>query len=313
MVAHGIPSGRELELNWHGDDSFKVKTFAQNLSRISDPQTMLNAAISNILQAIPHADGGVISLSDRQMSRLKVYAACGYGRKAFDVQLLPGKGAGPGIVFETGSARLWQSANECAGLIANLTPDSQEALFMARQGLEPSESVICAPVPARYQPIGSIHLEHCSSAEPFSMPDLALLWALANQLAVSWFSLLLTQRRQRTEEMRKELLEMLHSHPRGLIRDGEVVRLFDRLVDQPAFEEAPDLRGDAAIEPVLTDRELEVLQLVASSKSNRDIARQLCISVKTVQTHRANIMRKLDLHDRTELVRYAIRTGLVAP
>ena len=61
----------------------------------------------------------------------------------------------------------------------------------------------------------------------------------------------------------------------------------------------------------LTDRELEVLTLVAEGLTNRQIALKLNISIKTVQTHRANLMDKLNLHDRTELVRYAIRRGLI--
>lgn len=61
----------------------------------------------------------------------------------------------------------------------------------------------------------------------------------------------------------------------------------------------------------LTERELEVLKLVAEGFTNRQIAFKLNISIKTVQTHRANLMDKLNLHDRTELVRYAIRRGLI--
>ena len=62
----------------------------------------------------------------------------------------------------------------------------------------------------------------------------------------------------------------------------------------------------------LTPREREVLRLVALGASNRAIANDLSISVKTVEAHRANLMAKLDMHDRTELVRYAIRTGLIS-
>jgi DNA-binding NarL/FixJ family response regulator len=62
----------------------------------------------------------------------------------------------------------------------------------------------------------------------------------------------------------------------------------------------------------LTPREREVLRLVARGASNRAIANDLGISVKTVEAHRANLMAKLDMHDRTELVRYAIRTGLIS-
>ncbi len=63
----------------------------------------------------------------------------------------------------------------------------------------------------------------------------------------------------------------------------------------------------------LTEREKEILTLVAEGAANQDIAQRLYISVKTVQTHRAHIMEKLNLHDRTMLVRYAIRKGLIEP
>ncbi len=61
----------------------------------------------------------------------------------------------------------------------------------------------------------------------------------------------------------------------------------------------------------LTDREIEVLKLIAEGRSNQEIADMLCLSVKTVTGHRTNIMEKLDIHSRTELVKYAIRTGLI--
>jgi DNA-binding NarL/FixJ family response regulator len=63
----------------------------------------------------------------------------------------------------------------------------------------------------------------------------------------------------------------------------------------------------------LTDREKEILILVAEGATNQDIAERLSISIKTVQTHRAHIMEKLNLHDRSMLVRYAIRKGLIEP
>jgi two-component system response regulator NreC len=61
----------------------------------------------------------------------------------------------------------------------------------------------------------------------------------------------------------------------------------------------------------LTGREKEILTLIAQGLSNQQIAEKLYISIKTVQTHRAHILEKLGLHDRTELVRYAIRKGLI--
>lgn len=61
----------------------------------------------------------------------------------------------------------------------------------------------------------------------------------------------------------------------------------------------------------LTVREREVLQLVAEGNTSKEIAGLLVISVKTAETHRANIMSKLDIHDTPGLVRYAIRCGMV--
>lgn len=63
----------------------------------------------------------------------------------------------------------------------------------------------------------------------------------------------------------------------------------------------------------LTSREREVLQLVAEGSSNQEIADQLQLSIKTVQSHRAAVMQKLGLKDITHLVRYAVRHGLVNP
>lgn len=62
----------------------------------------------------------------------------------------------------------------------------------------------------------------------------------------------------------------------------------------------------------LTEREREVLTLIAEDETNQKIANQLNISVKTVERHRENIMGKLNLHTRTELVKYAIRKGLIS-
>ena len=63
----------------------------------------------------------------------------------------------------------------------------------------------------------------------------------------------------------------------------------------------------------LTPREVEVLTMVAQGMTSQQIAEQLGISVKTVQAHRANVMEKLELRDVTQLVRFAIRTGLLPP
>lgn len=61
----------------------------------------------------------------------------------------------------------------------------------------------------------------------------------------------------------------------------------------------------------LTPRESEVLQLIAEGNTNKQIAKILCISIKTVQAHRSNLMKKLDLHDKAELVKYAIQKKII--
>jgi DNA-binding NarL/FixJ family response regulator len=73
----------------------------------------------------------------------------------------------------------------------------------------------------------------------------------------------------------------------------------------------PESAAGEKTRPRLTSRENEIIQLLAEGKTSKDIAVFLNISVKTVETHRANIMRKLELHTVTELVRYAIRNQIV--
>jgi len=63
----------------------------------------------------------------------------------------------------------------------------------------------------------------------------------------------------------------------------------------------------------LTERERQVLQLIAEGKSTKDTASLLGISVKTAESHRMRLMQKLDIHETASLVRYAVRRGLVQP
>lgn len=63
---------------------------------------------------------------------------------------------------------------------------------------------------------------------------------------------------------------------------------------------------------MLTQREREVLKLIAEGYKNKEVADFLCISLKTVEKHRANLMRKLDLHNTSALTLYAVEKGLVA-
>jgi len=72
-------------------------------------------------------------------------------------------------------------------------------------------------------------------------------------------------------------------------------------------------RGQRMPRSVLTAREDEVVKLIAEGRSSKEIAATLFISHKTVERHRANVLAKLGMRDRTELTRYAIRAGLIEP
>ncbi len=81
---------------------------------------------------------------------------------------------------------------------------------------------------------------------------------------------------------------------------------------RPAYPPAQRPPAPRGLRP-LTGREREVMRLIAEGLSNKEAAATLAISVRTVENHRANIMKKLDLRGVVELVRYAISTGLVRP
>jgi DNA-binding NarL/FixJ family response regulator len=92
----------------------------------------------------------------------------------------------------------------------------------------------------------------------------------------------------------------------GLVLDPHVAR--------EAFREqgAGEVAGETA-DPyeALTDREKQVLRLVAEGRSTKEVANELGISVKTAMSHRENVMRKLDLHSRTDLIRFALQKGVI--
>jgi DNA-binding NarL/FixJ family response regulator len=83
-----------------------------------------------------------------------------------------------------------------------------------------------------------------------------------------------------------------------------VAALLRDVVANPSSSNTPDF---------LTDREREIVQLIAESHSTKDIAAKLGISMKTVDNHRTNLMRKLNLHDIASLTRYALEVGLIQP
>jgi DNA-binding NarL/FixJ family response regulator len=92
----------------------------------------------------------------------------------------------------------------------------------------------------------------------------------------------------------------------GLVLDPEIAR-------DVMHEQGRPARSDQAEDPyeTLTDREKQVLKLVAEGSSNKEIAETLDISVKTAMAHREHLMEKLDLHSRTELIKFALRRGVI--
>lgn len=71
--------------------------------------------------------------------------------------------------------------------------------------------------------------------------------------------------------------------------------------------------GEVSDGEVLSERERQVLRLIGEGQTTQEIAEALCITASTVQTHRAHIMEKLNLHRRSELMKYAVRRGLIGP
>ena len=103
-----------------------------------------------------------------------------------------------------------------------------------------------------------------------------------------------------------ELISAIRAVSRGgLVLDPQIAK--DALQ-----EPAQGSRSDAGNPyDLLTDREKQVLKLVAEGKSNKEVADLLDISVKTAMSHREHIMEKLDLHSRTELIKFALRQGVI--
>ena len=124
-----------------------------------------------------------------------------------------------------------------------------------------------------------------------------------------------------------EIRDVLHAGARGYVlkseADEQIVRAVEALARHHAYfsDHVSETLLDALVEQAgssgngvaLTAREREVVQLIAEGNSNKKIAHLLSISVKTVETHRSASMRKLDIHSTAELVRYAVRHGLILP
>ncbi len=104
----------------------------------------------------------------------------------------------------------------------------------------------------------------------------------------------------------EELVEAIRAvHTRGAFLTPDLVQtIVDRMIESspPSVESRP----------VLTEREQEILRLITEGLTGNEIAERLCISRKTVVTHRAHIMEKLGAHNAIELIKHAIREGIVS-
>jgi len=91
----------------------------------------------------------------------------------------------------------------------------------------------------------------------------------------------------------------------GLVLDPEIAR--------EALQHAPQEAGAGIDDPyeTLTDREKQVLRLVALGHSNKEVAGFLKVSIKTAMSHREHVMEKLNLHSRTDVIKFAIRQGVI--
>jgi DNA-binding NarL/FixJ family response regulator len=102
-------------------------------------------------------------------------------------------------------------------------------------------------------------------------------------------------------------VEALARH-RSFFTSGAGQVLMDRFRNGDSATTTPPLLREA-----LTTREREILQLLAEGKSSKEVAGTLDISVKTAETHRSNLMRKLNMHSVSELVRYAVKNHMIEP
>ena len=133
-----------------------------------------------------------------------------------------------------------------------------------------------------------------------------------------------------TQEDAPEQLELaIAAGARGYMLKNSTAAQLVAGVRQIAFADNQEARGLSKIAPdlqalaasnngyprgsVLTAREQEVMRLLAEGRTVREVASELSLSVKTVEAHKLNLMRKLDIHNRTSLVEYAVQRGLIAP
>jgi DNA-binding NarL/FixJ family response regulator len=156
------------------------------------------------------------------------------------------------------------------------------------------------------------------------MPNLNGLDAARQILAIAPQTRVLILTMHESEQIVREVLEV---GARGFLLKSDAARdlvsavqalqrrttFFTSSVAELVLNGFLDRRGDIQklTRDRLTPREREVVQLLAEGKSSKEVAVVLNLSVKTAETHRTNVMRKLDLHSVADLVRYAVRNNLV--
>lgn len=198
-------------------------------------------------------------------------------------------------IFRQGLRHLLERAgHDVVGEAAN----GREALQMARQ-LHPEVAVLDLSMPQQSGPDAARELKR-------RMPDVLCI--------------ILTMYAEKAY-----VVQALRSGVKGYVLKTQAAEDLIRAIDevlQGRVYLSPSIAGtvvnaclddsEALIDP-LTPRERQVLMLVAEGNTTREIAEQLCISVKTVEAHRGHVMDKLNIHETASLVRYAIRNGLLPP
>ena len=109
----------------------------------------------------------------------------------------------------------------------------------------------------------------------------------------------------------ENIVEAVHSVSRGEEYFCKSVR--EKIFNTVAKDNPKLIRQEANSNSILTDRELEIIKLISLEYSGKEISDQLFISTNTVETHRKNIMKKLDAKNSISLVKYALRNNLVKP
>jgi DNA-binding NarL/FixJ family response regulator len=112
---------------------------------------------------------------------------------------------------------------------------------------------------------------------------------------------------------KKEIFEAVRSAMTGerFFSPGISRMIIDGFVKRANEQVQPEDKNHQSGKQQLTKREIEILQYIAQGYTSRQIADTLCLSFRTINTHRANLMQKLDIHETAGLVRHAINAGLV--